>query len=340
MAIGEKYIKLTKYLKNSNKDIVRHTFSEISNILGFSIPNSAYKHTASWSNRGRHPFSHGWLNAGYLVIEYDIKKEYAIFKKSDETFKLVEKFKLEAGRKSEKQIDESDRSVSSSLPLFKIDVNDDSYLNITKVLDHLKKKRFAFHSEADFQFQLAWAIKEVYLDRVEVILEYPTLLNGNKAFIDIVVLLDGNKHIPIELKYKTKVDLVEIGNFYIELNDHAAQDLGRFDYLLDIERLEQYREQWDFSEGYTILLTNDPSYQKRQRADANSIEFSLEHGAVKTGIMKWKETSSIYKKKHRKESILLKDEYPINWNIYANHNIEEQGYTIYFYILINKILKK
>ena len=67
----------------------------------------------------------------------------------------------------------------------------------------LSGKRRIFHSEADFQFALAWEIKELY--GWEIHLEAPaTIDEGTKKekriSIDIVVV-DRNNNYPIEMNY-------------------------------------------------------------------------------------------------------------------------------------------
>lgn len=65
----------------------------------------------------------------------------------------------------------------------------------------MRTRRKVFSSEADFQLALAWTIKDVYRDSVDVRMEYCPDFDLN-MHIDIVVFV-GDKWIPIELKYKT-----------------------------------------------------------------------------------------------------------------------------------------
>jgi len=66
----------------------------------------------------------------------------------------------------------------------------------------LKNKRKVFHSEADFQFALAWELQLQYPDG-SIRLEYPPPHDPTK-YVDILVRL-GDDVYPIELKYKTKL---------------------------------------------------------------------------------------------------------------------------------------
>ena len=68
-------------------------------------------------------------------------------------------------------------------------------------MQKLKEKRTIFVSEADFQLELAWIIKDEY-PNAKVRLEYSPAFDLS-MHIDILVIID-RKWIPIELKYKTK----------------------------------------------------------------------------------------------------------------------------------------
>lgn len=65
MSKGDKYIGLRTFLKNSNKTIVKLTFSEIENLIEDTLPNSAYRYPAWWSNNEDHSEAISWLDAGY-----------------------------------------------------------------------------------------------------------------------------------------------------------------------------------------------------------------------------------------------------------------------------------
>lgn len=74
-------------------------------------------------------------------------------------------------------------------------------LDIDEIMYQLSRWRPIFHSEADFQFSLAWLIKEQYPNcdiRLEIVPEFNPNLH-----LDILVIFEG-KWIPIELKYTTK----------------------------------------------------------------------------------------------------------------------------------------
>jgi len=58
---------------------------------------------------------------------------------------------------------------------------------LQKVIHLLSKERPLFHSEADFQHALAWAIHKNYPD-VEVRLEKREVINGKEIYFDISII--------------------------------------------------------------------------------------------------------------------------------------------------------
>jgi hypothetical protein len=76
---GDKYIRLTNYLKSSNENCINLSFSNIESILGFSLNASARKHRAQWSNTTTISFPCSWIKAGYKVAAVDIANEEVEF---------------------------------------------------------------------------------------------------------------------------------------------------------------------------------------------------------------------------------------------------------------------
>jgi len=78
-----KYSKLGVYLQNSPDSIVKLTFKDVENILGFNLPASAKEHQAWWANSGG---SHtqaidGWLSMGWKA-SVDLNEQFVIFTKN------------------------------------------------------------------------------------------------------------------------------------------------------------------------------------------------------------------------------------------------------------------
>lgn len=76
----EKYQKLEEYLQKSGKIEIRMTLSEIQEILGFPLDPSAYKYREFWANCTASTKAYSWMDAGYEIIELDLKNETILFK--------------------------------------------------------------------------------------------------------------------------------------------------------------------------------------------------------------------------------------------------------------------
>jgi hypothetical protein len=102
------------------------------------------------------------------------------------------------------------------------------------VLKALQAKRPIFHSEADFQHALAWEIHQRH-PNASVRLEVNRGIGTQREYLDLVVS-DAEIRLAIELKYKTKkLDTVFSGEEF-HLQNHGAQDVGRYDFIKDIAR--------------------------------------------------------------------------------------------------------
>lgn len=66
MAKGDKYIELKRYLQSSEAPIVILSYKDIENIIGNSLPKSAYIHAEVWwANDYTHSQAIAWIDAGY-----------------------------------------------------------------------------------------------------------------------------------------------------------------------------------------------------------------------------------------------------------------------------------
>lgn len=81
MPKGDKYSALIDYLEKCNKKEIKMSFSEIEKVLGFELAHSAYLYPAFWSNTESHSIAFGWLDAGYVTQNVDIKARTIEFKK-------------------------------------------------------------------------------------------------------------------------------------------------------------------------------------------------------------------------------------------------------------------
>ena len=184
--------------------------------------------------------------------------------------------------------------------------------DIHTVMGQLARRRPIFHSEADFQFALAWRIKET-LPAWEIRLEYkPFPTDPERMHLDI---WSPTKGVAIELKYKTcsRGDPIEHGGERFDLKDQDAQNHGRYDYVKDVQRLERVVADLEGARtGFAVLLTNDSPYWKPGRGGAIDDAFRLHEGRCLAGRMAWVE-----RKKARGSPLELRGSYDLHWNDYS-----------------------
>lgn len=151
--------------------------------------------------------------------------------------------------------------------------------------------------------------------------------------IDIFVSIDDNTF-PIELKYKTLGCNKTFEGEPFKLKNHGAQDIGRYDFLKDVQRIEQLsRELPSFKKGYSIFLTNDPSYWSDSgRTDTVYHAFRLCEGLKKTGSMNWAAHAGKGTIKGRENIIVLQNSYLIQWQQYCE--IDDKRSGIFKYLVL------
>ena len=158
-------------------------------------------------------------------------------------------------------------------------------LNIHEVMTGLAKTRPIFHSEADFQFALAWQIREMMPDS-QIRLEFKPFPDG-RMYLDIWI---RDQEMAIELKYLHRKLEREYDSEQFILREQSAQDLGRHGFLKDIARVESVVRASVAKCGFAVLLTNDPSYWDERRwikRDSNDAAFRIHEGRVATGELAW-----------------------------------------------------
>jgi HNH endonuclease len=82
--VAGQYKSLADYLSHSVPDHVRLTFHEVEQILGFSLPDSARKYSAWWSNsrtKDSHTWAHLWLDAGWEKESLNLAEKWVTFRR-------------------------------------------------------------------------------------------------------------------------------------------------------------------------------------------------------------------------------------------------------------------
>lgn len=202
-------------------------------------------------------------------------------------------------------------------------------LDIADVMEGLFRKQPIFHSEADFQHALAWRIRET-LPECRPRLEFNPF-PPERLYLDIWL---AGARIAIELKYRTrKLNLCFCGERFA-LRDQHAHDIGRYDFIRDIGRLERATESpLSATAGFAVMLTNDPLYWKpTQREDTVDAAFHLGHERTIEGEMAWSSRAAQGTTKGREEPLRLKGRYEAKWRNYRD--FEEGKYSEFRYLAV------
>jgi len=187
-------------------------------------------------------------------------------------------------------------------------------IDIVEIMQKLSRERPIFHSEADFQHALAWQI-HVESPESQIRLEYP-LDYEESRHLDIV-LLDGNRELAFELKYKKCHFLAFVQREIFSLRTDSAEDIGRYDFLKDVQRLEKFVSNRPNANGYAILLTNDSLYWRASPRETISDAFRVTEGRKITGMLSWSATAGKGTTKDRQSSITLHGTYDCSWRDYS-----------------------
>ncbi len=224
-----------------------------------------------------------------------------------------------------------------------------------------------FQSEAQFQFDLAWLLKEKY--NCDVKLEDMRMVVRRnekviqKFYTDIVVE-QGDYSVAIELKYKT----AEYNGDDVDLLDHSAVDLGRYDYLWDVFRIELLVNKQkgnipnindnncqlkvkECNKGFAVLLTNEKKYWKGDSLDNKNhkpIDYQFHIGEDANTLygkkLDWKKDykgnypSTVFPKNgkptFRAQPIILNEAYSYKWNDYRKALPTEQKNGDFRFVII------
>ncbi|HUW15399.1 MAG TPA: hypothetical protein VM537_37155 [Anaerolineae bacterium] len=210
-------------------------------------------------------------------------------------------------------------------------------LELRGVLARFATRRPIFHSEADFQHELAWEIRESCraCPACAIRLEAPFQALEKRGHLDIVVrCADG--HAAIELKYKTRRLQTLVSAEEFSLLDQSAPDHGRYDFCKDIERLERFVSRNPDARGFALLLTNDPTYWKSPRKeDTVDADFRLHDKRVLAGRLKWQGRFSKGTVVGREAEINIRGAYRLAWQDYAA--VDDQPHGRFRYALVEAL---
>ena len=207
-------------------------------------------------------------------------------------------------------------------------------LSVSAVLNASAKLRPIFHSEADFQHAIAWEIHK-HLPGAWARLERPVEVSHLNKRLHVDIWIEQDDYIlAIELKYKTRAQQVRVGNELYAVRSQTAQDLGRYDFIKDIGRVENIvTDRAPRASGYAILVTNDPSYWTHPRSDNTAdARFRLHEGNTLRGDLGWGTGASEGTKRGREDLLQLRGSYALRWEDYSRP--AEGSYGRFRYLVV------
>jgi hypothetical protein len=183
-------------------------------------------------------------------------------------------------------------------------------------LEALRRSRPVFHSEADFQHALAWAI-QVSDPLARVRLETRP---APGVRLDLLISRpDLDRHLVLELKYLTAAWAGEVNAERFELLSQGAQDIRAYDVVKDIQRVERFVGGQPGWSGVVLVLANDPAYWSRpshgRRTNADA--FRIYEGQVITGSRIWGAATGAGTMKGREAALELHGNYRCRWSGYS-----------------------
>jgi hypothetical protein len=204
-------------------------------------------------------------------------------------------------------------------------------INLPQLLEDLAKSRPLFHSEADFQHALAWRLHEQH-PGFGIRLEYPLPIPDERMYVDIWATA-GDMVLALELKYKTRRIRATANGEAFDLTNQSAQDIGRYDTIKDICRLERLAGAYPGLTAYVVLLTNDSAYWTTARTEKTvDAGFRLHEGRTLCGELKWSTAAGPGTKKAREDPLQVSGSYVVAWRDYSG--VTARSYGRFRYLLV------
>lgn len=190
--------------------------------------------------------------------------------------------------------------------------------HVHEVMSELSRQRPVFHSEADFQHAFAQLLLKRH-PSLNVRLEIPYRSIGStepdsRTVVDLYCSdYERGAVTAIEFKYKTRRWSGAVRDEDVRLLYQSAADLGRKNFVKDIDRLER----WSDAVGgtaFAILLTNEDGYWSAPRGPrtTNDAAFRIHEGAELTGELLW--ANNVNSRNNR----TLKGRFPMRWVDYSD----------------------
>ncbi len=186
---------------------------------------------------------------------------------------------------------------------------------IEPLMERLARRRPIFHSEKDFQHEVA--LELCAMDpTLQLRLEYPFGL-GARASLDILLRKDGVQA-GLELKYLCRSAYAVVDGEEFRLSHQSAHDIRRYDVCKDVVRMEGFCERFGATAG-VLILTNDPAYwSPRRRTDTFDADFNLADLRRLGGTLAWAAGTGKGTTKGREAALVISGSYTLEWRDFAD----------------------
>ena len=297
----DKFIDFVDYLKRESRDDFYIDLTEIERIINQPLSKSAYTYSAYWSNDGIHRFAGVIGDAGFRVSPDLKNKRIRLIRYGAEIINQPKQHRIRNERVEEVVLSEEDKVLVERIK----NTNKDKEFStdmVQNVLNQLAKKDHFFVSEAHLQTEFIIEAAKMYPD----MRYYPELapnvfpkdyekdFGGKSIFFDLLIKCK-TETVLVEFKYLTREYEEEVNGFRIQVKNHSAQDIRRYDCWKDIARIETCAidDKTDIDYGYFILITNDSAYWKAPKsADTMDGAFRMQIGIHRAKNKKWREGAS------------------------------------------------
>lgn len=202
--------------------------------------------------------------------------------------------------------------------------------DVEATLKQLAHERPVFHSEEDFQRALDRAIRGSF-PRVRVQLEHPLALGDRRGYADLWLRTSAGP-VVLELKYRTREAHVTWEDEQFSLREHSANDLGRYDFIKDLVRIEHLLDAGHAAAGAVIAITNDHLYWTKPNRQTNDADFRLHDGRRLSGTMAWGPKAGDGTTRGREDALTLRRAYDVAWQPYSN--VESRAETEFRYLFL------
>lgn len=188
-------------------------------------------------------------------------------------------------------------------------------IDLNRVVVSLAERRKIFHSEADFQHELAWILREQD-GSLDIRLEHPR--HDRSGAIDLVARRAGKPVLALELKYLCRGIETTSQNEAFSLKAQSAYPLRRYDVVKDLEAVERFAAAYPGAQGAVIVLTNDRGYwQLRDEGRRSDEAFRFQEGRTLGGLLDWAPGTTDSLRKGRAAPINLEHSYATAWRPYS-----------------------